>query len=43
MTWQVLPPTHMLDVAGEPENHIFDDSNDCNDCHDEDNEEDEGN
>ena len=26
VTWQVLPPAHMLDVTREPENHKNDDS-----------------
>ena len=25
VTWQVLPPTHVLNVTGEPENHYNDD------------------
>ena len=39
MTWQVFPPTHMLDVAWEPEQHDYYDLSDWEDVDDEDDEE----
>ena len=40
MTWQVFPPTHMLDVAWEPGNHDCYDLIDWDDVDEEDDEED---